>query len=89
MAADTQGLQHQPMEVRHRDEVEWETIRWPGETGKMLFHPRPERPTEPNAGILRLEPGAHHPLHKHDFAQVCTSSKADSRSGAGTAARGR
>src|SRR5262249_57612547 len=29
-----------------------------------------ERPTEPNAGILRLEPGAHHPLHYHDFAQV-------------------
>jgi hypothetical protein len=61
---------HHPMEVRHRDDLEWETIRWPGETGKMMFHPRAERPTEPNAGILRLAPGAHHPLHKHDFAQV-------------------
>jgi hypothetical protein len=61
---------HQPMEVRHVDDVDWETIRWPGETGKMLFHPRPERPTEPNAGILRLAPGAHHPVHNHDFAQV-------------------
>jgi ChrR Cupin-like domain len=61
---------HLPYEIRHLDDLEWETIRWPGETGKMLFHPRPERPTEPNAGILRLEPGAHHPLHKHDFAQV-------------------
>ena len=70
MAADTIGSKHQPMEVRHRDELEWETIRWPGETGKMLFHPRPERPTEPNAGILRLEPGAHHPIHNHEFAQV-------------------
>ena len=50
--------------------IEWETIRWPGETGKMLFHPRPERPTEPNAGILRLEPGAFHPEHYHGFAQV-------------------
>jgi hypothetical protein len=50
--------------------MEWETIRWPGETGKMLFHPRADNPTEPNAGILRLEPGAHHPLHRHDFAQV-------------------
>jgi hypothetical protein len=58
------------MEVRHIDDIEWETIRWPGETGKMLFHPRPERPTEPNAGILRLAPGAHHPVHNHDFAQV-------------------
>ena len=61
---------HLPFEARHIDELDWETIRWPGETGKMLFHPRPERPTEPNAGLLRLAPGAHHPLHKHDFAQI-------------------
>jgi len=61
---------HQPYEIKHRDDLEWKTIRWPGETGKMMFHPRPERPTEPNAGILRLEPGAHHPIHNHDFAQV-------------------
>ncbi len=57
-------------ECVHRDEREWETIRWPGQTGKMLFHPRSERPTEPNAGIVRYEPGSHHPLHHHDFAQV-------------------
>ena len=50
--------------------MEWETVRWPGETGKMLFHPRQDNPTEPNAGLLRFEPGAHHPLHRHDFAQV-------------------
>jgi hypothetical protein len=61
---------HQPREIKHRNDLDWETIRWPGETGKMLFHPRPERPTEPNAGILRLEPGAYHPVHNHDFAQV-------------------
>lgn len=61
---------HLPYQVRHLDEVEWETIRWPGETGKMLFHPTPEQPTAPNAGILRLEPGAHHPEHYHGFAQV-------------------
>jgi hypothetical protein len=36
----------------------------------MLFHPRPERPTEPNAGLVRYEPGSHHPLHRHDFAQI-------------------
>jgi anti-sigma factor ChrR (cupin superfamily) len=60
----------QPMIVRHLDECPWETIRWPGETGKMVFHPRPENPTEPNAGVLRLEPGAYHPRHRHDFAQV-------------------
>jgi len=56
--------------IRHIDDLEWETIRWPGETGKMLFHPRPEAPDEPNAGLLRLDPGGHHPWHRHDFAQV-------------------
>ena len=61
---------HLPYQVRHLDEIDWETIRWPGETGKMLFHPSPEQPTAPNAGILRLEPGAHHPEHDHGFAQV-------------------
>jgi len=61
---------HLPFEARHIDDVEWESIRWPGEIGKMMFHPRPQRPTEPNAGILRLEPGAHHPEHYHGFAQV-------------------
>ncbi len=61
---------HHPMQVVHIDEREWETIRWPGQMGKMLFHPRPDRPTEPNAGLVRFDPGSHHPLHKHDFAQV-------------------
>ena len=68
--SNTGRSKHQPYEIRHRDSIEWETIRWPGETGKMLFHPQPDRPTQPNAGILRLEPGAYHPRHNHDFAQV-------------------
>ena len=68
-AAPKPRADHAPV-ARHIDEMNWETIRWPGETGKMLFHPRPENPTEPNAGLLRFEPGAHHPLHRHDFAQV-------------------
>jgi len=68
--ATSRQATHQPALARHIDEIEWETIRWPGETGKLLFHPRPECPTEPNAGLLRLEPGAYHPLHRHDFAQV-------------------
>ena len=59
-----------PPTVRHIDDLEWETIRWPGETGKMLFHSRPENPTEPNAGLLRFEKGSYHPWHRHDFAQV-------------------
>ncbi|MBI4637855.1 MAG: cupin domain-containing protein [Candidatus Rokubacteria bacterium] len=61
---------HQPAEVVHVDERPWETLRWPGQWSKMLFHPRAERPTEPNAGLVRYEPGAHHPFHQHDFAQV-------------------
>lgn len=59
-----------PGEFRHIDDMDWETLRFPGQHSKMLFHPRPERPTEPNAGFVRYEPGAHHPLHRHDFAQV-------------------
>lgn len=36
----------------------------------MLFHPRPDRPTEPNAGLVRYAPGSSFPVHRHDFAQV-------------------
>ena len=59
-----------PPEYRHIDEQPWETMRWPGQESKMMYHPRPERPTEPNAGLVRYEPGSHHPRHRHDFAQV-------------------
>ncbi len=55
---DPKAHKHNPPEYVHRDEREWETIRWPGQTGKMLFHPRADRPTEPNAGIVRYEPGS-------------------------------
>jgi len=75
--------EHAPV-ARHIDEMPWETIRWPGETGKMLFHPRAENPTEPNAGLLRLAPGAHHPLHRHDFAQVWYILEGEFRMGATT-----
>ena len=61
---------HRPMEAVHADDRSWETLRWPGQWSKMLFHPRADRPTEPNAGFVRYEAGAHHPLHRNDFAQV-------------------
>jgi hypothetical protein len=67
---DQKAQTHNAPEYVHRDEREWETSRWPGQMGKMLFHPRADRPTEPNAGIVRYEPGSKHPLHRHDFAQV-------------------
>jgi hypothetical protein len=53
---------HRPMEAVHADDRSWETLRWPGQWSKMLFHPRAERPTEPNAGLVRYEAGAHHPF---------------------------
>jgi mannose-6-phosphate isomerase-like protein (cupin superfamily) len=59
-----------PAEYRHPEDMAWETLRFPGQTSKMVFHPTPERPTEPNAGLVRYEPGAFHPRHRHDFAQV-------------------
>lgn len=61
---------HNPPEFSHVDSVEWKVQRFPGQTCKMMFHPRPERPTEPNAGLVRYAPGAWHPIHSHDFAQV-------------------
>ena len=58
------------MRAVHENDREWETLRFPGQWSKMLFHPRPDSPTEPNAGFVRYDPGAHHPLHRHDFAQI-------------------
>ena len=60
---------HFAPEYKHVNDMEWEMGRFKNKT-KFLFHPRPERPTEPNAGILEYEPGASFPLHRHDFAQV-------------------
>jgi hypothetical protein len=63
-------LPDQPVETVHVDDRPWETLRWPGQWSKMMFHPRPDRPTEPNAGLVRYDAGSHHPWHRHDFAQV-------------------
>ena len=41
------------MQAVHADDWEWETLRWPGQESKMLFHPRPERPTEPKRDFRR------------------------------------
>lgn len=60
---------HHAPEFKHPDQMDWEMGRFKNAT-KFLFHPRPEHPTEPNAGFLRYEPQAGFPLHKHDFAQI-------------------
>ena len=51
---------HAP-EFKHVDDMEWEMGRFNNKT-KFLFHPRLDRPTEPNVGLLRYEPGASFPL---------------------------
>ena len=61
--------QHNAPEFKHPDEMDWEMGRFRNRT-KFLFHPTPERPTTPNVGFLRYEPGAGFPFHKHDFAQI-------------------
>jgi hypothetical protein len=43
---------HHPPEFKHPADMEWEMGRF-GNVTKFLFHPRPERPTEPNAGFLK------------------------------------
>jgi hypothetical protein len=48
---------HNPPEFKHAADLEWEMGRF-GNVTKFLFHPRPERPTEPNAGFLKYAPGA-------------------------------
>lgn len=57
-------------EASNISDLDWKLQRFPGQDCKMMFHPRPDRPTEPNAGIVRYEPGAWHPQHNHDFAQI-------------------
>lgn len=57
-------------EIVHESERPWETLRFGGTDSKMLFHPRPERPHEPNAGLVRYSPGSSFPVHRHDFAQI-------------------
>ncbi|KDD06733.1 ChrR cupin-like domain protein [Bordetella bronchiseptica MBORD681] len=61
---------HQPMRAMHRDDIEWENLRYEGQFSKMMFHPVQDDRTIPNAGIVRYEKGSGHPLHNHYFAQI-------------------
>jgi quercetin dioxygenase-like cupin family protein len=63
------GESDHPPVIKHIDDMDWEVSRF-GPSTKFLFHPNPERPTEPNAGLVRHAPGEGFPLHRHDFAQV-------------------
>lgn len=48
---------HHAPEFKHPDEMEWQMGRFRNAT-KFLFHPTAKRPTTPNVGFLRYEPGA-------------------------------
>jgi len=66
---DNAAKDHGPV-YRHVDDMDWETLRFPGQHSKMVFHPQPGDPAQPNSGFVRYEAGAFHPRHRHDFAQV-------------------
>ncbi len=56
-------------EIRHLDDMDWEMNRF-GLECKFPFHPNADRPTEPNAGVIKFKAGSGFVLHRHDFAQV-------------------
>ena len=65
---------HHPLEFKHAADMEWKWDDFGMSPNacftKFLIHPRPERPTEPNAGFLKYAPGASFPLHRHDVVQI-------------------
>jgi len=56
-------------QIQHLDDMDWEMNRF-GSLCKFPFHPSPDDPTQPNAGVLRYEAGEGFVTHRHDFAQV-------------------
>ena len=59
---------HAPL-IRRPADLAGETGRF-GNVTRMVFHPSPEHPNEPNAGTVTYAPGGGFPLHLHDFAQL-------------------
>ena len=47
---DHKRQDHGPIYI-HEDEMDWETLRFPGHHSKMVLHPSPDDPTHPNAGF--------------------------------------
>ena len=73
----TVGDTHNAPEFKHAADMEWEMGRF-GNVTKFLFHPRPERPTEPNAGFLKYAPGASFRCTGTTSRRFGTSSRANS-----------
>ena len=74
-------MTHHAPDFAHPDDIDWLMGRF-GNATKFRFHPTPERPTTPNVGFLRYEPGAGFKLHKHDFAQIWYVIEGEFRMGA-------
>ncbi len=66
--ATARATHHAPL-VRRPANLAGETGRF-GNVTRMVFHPSPEHPNEPNAGTITYAPGGGFPLHMHDFAQL-------------------
>ena len=47
---DHKPQDHGPVYI-HEDEMDWETLRFPGQHSMMVLHPSPDDPTHPNAGF--------------------------------------
>tara|TARA_B100000459_G_scaffold134262_1_gene89834 strand:+ start:73 stop:276 length:204 start_codon:yes stop_codon:yes gene_type:complete len=56
-------------QIKHLNDMDWEMNRF-GSLRKFSFHPSADKPTQPNAGVLRYDAGKVLVTHRHDFAQV-------------------
>ena len=55
MVDQAEAHEHQGMLARHIDDMDWETIRWPGQLGKMMLHPSPPSLLPWTTQIRRVE----------------------------------
>ena len=72
---------HAP-EFKHVDDMEWEMGRFNNRT-KFLFHPRLDRPTEPNPAFCGTSPGRAFPSTDTTSHKCSTSSRASSTAAVG------
>ena len=71
--------QRAPHQAVHVDDLEWKRIRWPGEWGKIAFHPSADDPTTPLFGVTRFEPGGIFPITPTSSPRSGTSPRASAR----------
>ena len=73
----------------HVDEMDWETLRFPGQHSKLVLQPTPDDPTHPNAGFVPVSNRVRiTPAILHQFAQVWYVLEGEFRIGARTVGPG-